>query len=331
MARTSNKVIKIVETPMNEVALNNADASGQELTQIQNSYAEERDLMNQILGQVQMARAISKFADVVSLGKLAHIKETKMYRAIAGKKGLDAEGGEIADVGTWEGFCRIIGSTKSKIDEDLLNLRIFGEEALGNLNRIGAGYRELRQLRKLPDDDKTALIEMAKSGDKESLVELLEDVVTKHAKEKTALTSKVKELEAEYKALDKVAAKSDAEKKQVKIALEKLQLRTAPWDERVAPFKEEIAQRQSLIDQLVARHLEAVTALDSWVSVELANAPGYDPEAAADMPMEVLTVLLHLSDAIERTATLVANAQHALRTRFGGDVDAARQQLLTVE
>lgn len=47
---------------------------------------DERDLVNQILGQVQMARSIARFADVVSLSKLAHIKETKLYRALQGKR-----------------------------------------------------------------------------------------------------------------------------------------------------------------------------------------------------------------------------------------------------
>ncbi|MBX7037479.1 hypothetical protein EX225_22665, partial [Providencia rettgeri] len=111
--------------------------------------AESRDLVNQLLGQVQMARSFAKFADVVSLTKLQHIKESKIYRALAGKKGFDLDGNEIADVGTWDGFCQALGLSRSKVDEDLTNLTAFGEDALKQLSAVGAGYRELRQYRKL--------------------------------------------------------------------------------------------------------------------------------------------------------------------------------------
>lgn len=329
MARTPK------DTPAKENVASGIPAAHQEhveivseLTTITQGYSDERDLMNQIMGQIQMADALSKLTTVVSLQKLAHIKETKMYRAIAGKKAIDANGEEIADVGTWEGFCRAIGTTKSKVDEDILNLKSFGENALNSLTQVGAGYRELRQLRKLPEGDRTALLEIAKTGDKESLIDLLEDVVSKHAKEKEALASKLADLEADQKATEKVLTEKNKKLDKANTSLEKLQLRTASWDERVAPFKEEITQRQSIIDEAVARHLQAIEALDTWTNKELASQPDYDAENDSKLPVEVLTVLLHLSDAVERTATLVANAQHELRLRFGGYIDEARQHLM---
>ncbi|MFC0831894.1 hypothetical protein ACFHPO_31995, partial [Pseudomonas aeruginosa] len=155
---------------------------------------EERDLVNQILGQVQMARSIARFADVVSLSKLAHIKETKLYRALQGKKGFDPDGNEIADVGTWDGFCQALGLSRSKVDEDLTNLNAFGEEALNQLSAIGAGYRELRQWRKLPDDARSALIEAAKQGNKDAVEYLAEELIATHTKEKAALEKQVEDL-----------------------------------------------------------------------------------------------------------------------------------------
>lgn len=169
-------------------------------------YTEERDLMNQLLGQVQMARSLAKFTDVVGLSKVAHIKENKLYRALKGKSAVDADGNEIPDVGTWTGFCRVIGSSANKIDEDLLNLRVFGEDAMKGLNRIGAGYRELRKLRKLPDEERELLIngEAVKAGDKEALVELIDEMATKHAREKEALEKKVKDLDGDLVATRRV-------------------------------------------------------------------------------------------------------------------------------
>lgn len=184
MARTKSQPAEL----MPEVKLNpELEATQNLMASVTSQLSDERDLVNQLLGQVQMARSFAKFADVVSLTKLQHIKENKIYRALAGKKGVDLDGNEIADVGTWDGFCQALGLSRSKVDEDLTNLVAFGEDALKQLSAVGAGYRELRQFRRLPDDQKSALIEVAKEGDKTALLELAEEMIAKHTKEKEDL------------------------------------------------------------------------------------------------------------------------------------------------
>ena len=184
MARTKSQPAELVP----DVTLNPELAATQNLmATVSSQMNDERDLINQLLGQVQMARSFAKFADVVSLSKLKHIKESKIYHALKGKRGTDFDGNEIADVGTWDGFCQALGLSRSKIDEDLTNLSAFGEDALKQLSAVGAGYRELRQFRRLPEDQKSALIEVAKEGDKTALLELAEEMIAKHAKEKEEL------------------------------------------------------------------------------------------------------------------------------------------------
>ncbi|MEG7168342.1 hypothetical protein V2A47_36015, partial [Pseudomonas aeruginosa] len=85
-----------------------------------------RDLVNQLLGQAQMADALSQFSRTVRLTKLAYVRENKLYRALAGKKMPNGS----ALKGTWEEFCTLLGYSKDKVDLDLQNLRTFGEEAL---------------------------------------------------------------------------------------------------------------------------------------------------------------------------------------------------------
>lgn len=184
MARTKSQPAELIP----DVALNPELETTQNLmATVSNQMNDERDLINQLLGQVQMARSFAKFADVVSLSKLKHIKESKIYHALKGKRGTDFDGNEIADVGTWDGFCQALGLSRSKIDEDLTNLSAFGEDALKQLSAVGAGYRELRQFRRLPEDQKSALIEVAKEGDKTALLELAEEMISKHAREKEEL------------------------------------------------------------------------------------------------------------------------------------------------
>lgn len=157
------------------------------MSAVSSQYNDERDLVNQLLGQVQMANAISRFSDVVGLTKLKYIKENKLYQHLKGRKAIAPDGSEISDVGTFEGFCKALGLSYSKVHEDLTNLSTFGEDALKQLSAVGAGYRELRQFRRLPEDQKSALIEVAKEGDKNALLELAEEMIAKHAREKEEL------------------------------------------------------------------------------------------------------------------------------------------------
>lgn len=211
------------------------------VSSIEHNHSEERDLMNQVMGHVQMARAFSKFADVVSLSKIAQIKETKMYRALAGKTGVDDKGDKIADVGTWDGFCRAIGSSKTKIDEDLLNLRAFGEDALESLTRIGAGVREMRQYRRLPADDRLALIDAAKAGDKDELLDLAETLIARHIKEKETLEARATEAEDTAEARSEVIAAKETKINALEEANHKLKRRveTATPDEVAIEIRKE--------------------------------------------------------------------------------------------
>lgn len=292
---------------------------------------DERDLVNQILGQVQMARSIARFADVVSLSKLSHIKETKLYRALQGKKAFDPDGNEIADVGTWDGFCQALGLSRSKIDEDLTNLNTFGEEALKQLSAIGAGYRELRQWRRLPEDSRSALIEAAKQGNREAVEYLAEELIARHAMEKDELQKKLDESQRDLDALSQVEADTSRKLRDAKLELERNQLRTMPWSDKVAPFQVEIAKRQTIIDEATGRHLQAVEALDAFWMGELASQPDYDPEAPAEMPLEVSAVLVELHDAINRSARQIAAARNELLNRFGPELEKALQHQLLLE
>ena len=123
------------------------------MSDIQAGYGQDRDLVNQLLGQVQMADAFGKFSVTVTSSKLAFVKENKLYKALAGQKSRN--GYDFS--GTWEEFCGQLGISVEKADLDIKNLRQFGEEAVEAMSRMGIGYREMRQYRQLPDDSRNAL------------------------------------------------------------------------------------------------------------------------------------------------------------------------------
>ncbi len=176
--------------------------AAQDLLEIKAGYSEDRDLANQLLGQAQMADAFEQFSRTVRTSKLAFIREKKLYRSL---KGMKTANGSLFS-GTWDDYCLLLGTTRDKVELDIANLSSFGEEALEAMSKMGIGYRELRQYRKLPEDQKLALIEVAKVGDKESFVELAEEIIAKHAKEKEATT-----LEKEATAKAHAAALAEAQ------------------------------------------------------------------------------------------------------------------------
>lgn len=221
---------------------------------------EERDLVNQLLGQAQMAGAFEEFSRTVRTSKLAYVKENGLYKALKGKK--SANGSHFS--GTWEEFCGLLGVSRDKVDMDIANLRAFGEQALESMSRMGIGYRELRQYRKLPEDQKTALLEAAKSGDKEAFVDLAEELIAKNAKDKEALAQQLDNVNADYEAQSQVLADTSSKLQDTKLELEKtrrlVMARTA--DEKVIAIREEATKLATEAEAAVVCKLRpAVEAL----------------------------------------------------------------------
>jgi len=115
-------------------------AAMQDRLQQEQAQASERERLiaqcHEVIGRIQGFKAVAEFADVGKLVWLKQIKESKIYK-------------DLPDVGTWDNFCNYIGLSRSKVDEDLLNIQSFGEMFLTTVGNLGLGYRELRQLRQL--------------------------------------------------------------------------------------------------------------------------------------------------------------------------------------
>ena len=274
------------------------------LTTVKDDYSTDRDLINQMLGQIQMSDAISKFANVVSLQKLKHIKENKLYRAMAGGIATTDES-KPPSVGTWEGFCLAIGTTRQKVDEDLLNLRAFGEEALDDLTRVGAGYRELRQLRKLPDDELEAAKEIAASDDKEGLIEFITDMAAKHNKEKEELKKSRDELQKDAEANERMLVSKNSKIDKLDKKVHDLQSRTRPWDQRCNDINIEVASIASGL-------LEYCDQLSVMRQAILTEDFGDDNSAA----IEMMAVFYH--DAMMQVTAKIDELMGASEESFAG-------------
>lgn len=291
--------------PMELPALN-----GEVLTATQNSMAtaitshsEERDIVNQLLGQAQMADSIGKFTATVAVSKMAYVKKNKLYRGLAGMHDRDGRGLS----GTWEEFCSLLGTSAPKANEDINNLRQFGEDALESMSRMGIGYREMRQYRRLPEDAQAALIEVAKAGDKDAFVDLAEEIIAKHAKEKTELTQRLDDVNADYEAQGEVMAKRSGELDQAKMDLEKARKRiqSATPDDVIKDLRSEVAALSFEIESKVMGSLrEGFTQM-----AEHANETGQDHrEFQADLIRQLETTLATVRSEFHLPASLVNSA-----------------------
>ena len=261
----------------------------------------EQALVNQLLGQAQMADAISQFSRTVRLTKLAYVKENRLYKAIAGQQGPNGS----ALAGTWEEFCGLLGYSKDKVDLDLQNLREFGEEALESMSRMGIGYREMRQYRKLPEDQKQALIEVAKAGDKEGFVELAEEIISKHSKEKEQLKAERDEAIADYDAQGELLSKTRTELDRTKLDLEKARRRI----EMQTPDEAEL--------QLRTEASATVVELDSLIKTKLQAAALALVEHGEKTVTDQRSYLANMVTYIERQLALFKE-QHALDDIYTG-------------
>lgn len=314
MARTAKQTKEAVELPtINEQSINNTMNT---LTTIQSEYNEERDLVNQLLGQSQMADAFAKFSNTVFISKLSYVKENKLYQYITNNKSENA-----SSKNTWEGFCKLLGWTPQHANEAIANLHSLGEEALESMSRMGIGYRELRQYRKLPEDQKTALIEVAKAGDKETLVELAEEFIAKNTKEKEQLKKENSNLQADYKALSKRNADVAQEKEELAIKLAQFEMKTIPLDDRLSPLKEQIAKTQSHIDELLEQQRQYLQIVDNLQREIIDNDPNYDPEKHYQLPESLVVTLTILYQSLKLTSSQSKRIYFDFWNNFSDDIE----------
>lgn len=218
------------------------------LSQEQNAVALAAKAMTQdiaeaheAMGMIRAFGFVNKLLTVGTLKVMREVKEAKKYKGL-----VTYIDGELTTVGSWEEFCKACGLTRQKVDEDLQNLSKFGEDFLETSQRLGLGYREMRKLRQLPEEARAEIIDAdySEATDKEELLEKIEDLTAKHAKEKEALQAQLKRKSEDYEAQAKVLANKNERINKLDMELAKkthlIDMQTP--DQRGGALREEAAQ-----------------------------------------------------------------------------------------
>lgn len=218
----------------------------------------------ELVGMLKAFDFTKKVTTVGTLKILAEIKEAKQYK---GLELLDKDKNP-RHVGTWSEFCEALGYSVNKIDEDLQNLSKFGEDFLETSQRLGLGYREMRKLRQLPEEARAEIVEAdySEATDKEELIEKIEDLTAKHAKEKAELETKLKRKTDDYEAQAKVLANKNERINQLDMELAKKTraIETQTPDSKGALLRQETAaisySAEATLRGKVFQAFEALTA-----------------------------------------------------------------------
>ena len=225
--------------------------------------------VSMILGRLQMSQTMAKFADAVSLSILKDIKETKSYRELKGKTfTLSDNAGErqVVLTGTWEEFCRLCHTSKSSVDERLMNLEIFGESALQSMQSLGMTTRDLKKLRKLPEEELKAIVDggEVKVSDREEALELIEEMAVKHRKETRTLRDKLNQSEQTNKANSALLAEKNKKIDELSLKLEKpltkVQQRQQE-EERNGKLLQDLSMAEHQIDVGLARFFDTIATI----------------------------------------------------------------------
>ncbi|WP_176552276.1 hypothetical protein [Testudinibacter sp. TR-2022] len=158
----------------------------------------------EMLGMLKMSSFTKKLVTVTEIKLLNEIKETKKYKGLA----LIDSNGKSVTCSNFQEFCSHLGMSYEKVNLDIQNLNILGEDFLETSQRLGLGYRDLRKLRQLPEAERTEIVEAdySEATDKEDLLEKIEDLTAQHAKTKAELESRLKRKSDDYEAQSKVLA-----------------------------------------------------------------------------------------------------------------------------
>ncbi|MDR1946626.1 MAG: hypothetical protein LBQ51_05610 [Desulfovibrio sp.] len=162
-----------------------------------------------IIGQIQSLMAVETFSTTGRLILLRQMKESKSYKGLR----VPQADGSIYVVNTFEDLCEAMGTSRRKVDEDLQNIAAFGEAFMNAAQQIGLGYRQLRALRALPEDDREEIKSL--SNDPEALKDLLEEQFVEKSKLKEQLKEKDATLEAREKLLKEKNEKLDEAKTKI--------------------------------------------------------------------------------------------------------------------
>jgi hypothetical protein len=182
-----------------------SDQISREITQRAGDMSEFA-IANQAHGKLSFINGFNKFFRSAEIRIAKDIKENKLWRHIP----VDDGCGNVRAAESFADYCKNgLGHSKGFVYEGIQNYDMFGE-ALDGLQQMGVERNQLRLLRKAPESIVEEVKAAAEKQDKDSLLEIIDDLAARHAKEKEVLENEKQEL---HDKLARAESENEADKR----------------------------------------------------------------------------------------------------------------------
>src|SRR3989304_1009859 len=182
----------------------------------------------------------------------------------------------------------------------------------------GIDTRDLRRPRKLPPDEIEAAKELLATDGKQGVIEFVEDLCAKQAKEKQALEKKITHLSADAEAHEKLIVNKNKKIDELDREIHDLRKHTKDWHPRALDVCLEVSE-------VGARVLEAVDRLHALRDAILTEDFGPEREAA----IEAMAVVYY--DMVHQIVDISNDLGNACQHHFMGYKEKARPLLNMAE
>lgn len=165
------------------------------------SLADQEDLikLGRQIGQIETASFIGNISDGVMLSAYENVKKSRAWARIASKKNGN-------NFQTLDEFCQErLGYSARRLAQITSNRALIGQEVFEQAESLGLRQVDYNAIKALPAPDQELVrraVEDAQSRDE--VLDLLQELAGRHAKEKEALTKEAAEARAEKQAVEKV-------------------------------------------------------------------------------------------------------------------------------
>lgn len=194
-----------------------------------------------MLGQIESAQFSARVQEKVIVEIFLRLKKNKAYRAIK----LRDESGNLRGCADLEEFCtHFLGASYRKVKELTDNYHLIGPDLYEQAEKIGFRREDYRAFKALPADDQDVIREAMQADDRDTVIDLLQEMAARHASEKAALTAEATEAKETAEARDQVVRAKEAKISQLEEANTKLKRRiqTATPDQAGEQLREEVSQ-----------------------------------------------------------------------------------------
>lgn len=166
-----------------------------------NQAVHESSEVFKMVGRIETAAFYATVSEKLIVETFLNIKKGKKYK---GLPYID-ENGNARHIADLEEFCEVFLKKSSRRCQELVsNYNLIGAELYEQSEAMGLRQRDYNAIKALPSD-RQEIIKMAVAAkDKDSVIELLQDVMVKTDQEKITSTKEVSDLKGDNAALDRL-------------------------------------------------------------------------------------------------------------------------------